>query len=858
MRFSLFFLLFLHQLSSVYSQFSDNFSDGNFTSSPAWVGNTFDFTVNSGELQLNAPAVSGYKYLSTNSQSINNATWEFQVRMTFGTSSSNFAKVYLTSNTLDLSGALNGYYVLLGGTNDDVSLYRQTGTTSSQLIDGRDGAIGGATVDVRVRVTRTTAGLWEVLTDTSSVLLSEGTAIDITHPQSLFFGVGCNFTSTRSTRFYFDDFVVTGNAAVDTTKPTLDSVRVISNSQLELVFSEPVDPSTSQLIANYSANNGLGTPLTAVQNSTNFNKVTLSFSSSFSLGTINTLSVNNVTDISGNSLTSTNKNFVYFLPATAQYRDVVINEIFADPTPIVGLPDGEFVELYNPTNKYYNLDNWTLSDGSSTATLGNYILAPDSFLLLVSNSSLSDFSSYANKIGLSSFPGLNNLGETLTLINNNGTVIDAVEYSDKFYQDEVKKEGGFSLEQINSRAKCFNQSNWTASQNPSGGTPGSINSIWDTTRDSSFPRIVSCIASSNTRVLIQFSKTIDTSLFLRNIQLSGGLTIVSLMATNLFSSELELVISPSLDTGRLYKLSLDSLRDCEGNIAKTETEFVLAHANTNGAIVINELLFNPYSGEDDFVELYNNSELFLDLKNWQLGNEENGMAGNLISIPIHYVIKPKEYVVITKDYSVVTNRYKTHSSDHFIEIESLPSYPNEEGTVYLLLPSGSESDKFSYSEEFHFALLRDVEGVSLERVNFQLPTQESSNWHSAAEEVGFATPGVKNSQFTKRSETFNILSISPEIFSPDNDGFEDLLTLNYTMPEVGYVGNITIYDSQGRLTKTLIQNQLLAKTGSFTWDGVTEDNTKARVGRYVILFEYFNLEGTVKIEKTTCVVGHRL
>ena len=858
MRFFLFFLLFLQHLSSVYSQFSDNFSDGNFTSSPAWVGNTFDFTVNSGELQLNAPAVSGYKYLSTNSQSINNATWEFQVRMTFGTSSSNFAKVYLTSNTLDLSGALNGYYVLLGGTNDDVSLYRQTGTTSSQLIDGRDGAIGGATVDVRVRVTRTTAGLWEVLTDTSSVLLSEGTAIDITHPQSLFFGVGCNFTSTRSTRFYFDDFVVTGTAAVDTTKPTLDSVTVISSSQLELVFSEPVDPSTSQLSANYSANNGLGTPLTAVQNSTNFNKVTLSFSSSFSLGTINTLSVNNVTDISGNSLTSTNKNFVYFLPATAQYRDVVINEIFADPTPIVGLPDGEFVELYNPTNKYYNLDNWTLSDGSSTATLGNYILAPDSFLLLVSNSSLSDFSSYANKIGLSSFPGLNNLGETLTLINNNGTVIDAVEYSDKFYQDEVKKEGGFSLEQINSRAKCFNQSNWTASQNPSGGTPGSINSIWDTTRDSSFPRIVSCIASSNTRVLIQFSKTIDTSLFLRNIQLSGGLTIVSLMATNLFSTELELVISPSLDTGRLYKLSLDSLRDCEGNIAKTETEFVLAHANTNGAIVINELLFNPYSGEDDFVELYNNSELFLDLKNWQLGNEENGMAGNLISIPIHYVIKPKEYVVITKDYSVVTNRYKTHSSDHFIEIESLPSYPNEEGTVHLLLPSGSESDKFSYSEEFHFALLRDVEGVSLERVNFQLPTQESSNWHSAAEEVGFATPGVKNSQFTKRSETFNILSISPEIFSPDNDGFEDLLTLNYTMPEVGYVGNITIYDSQGRLTKTLIQNQLLAKTGSFTWDGVTEDNTKARVGRYVILFEYFNLEGTVKIEKTTCVVGHRL
>ena len=857
MRYSFTFFCFFCLYLSAYPQFLDNFSDGNFSSAPSWIGNTSDFTVTSGELQLNAPAISAYKYLSTNSQAINNATWEFRVRMTFGTSSSNFAKVYLTSNTPNLSGAVNGYYILLGGSDDEVSLFSQTGTSSSKIIDGRDGVIGGSTVDVNVRVTRTSTGFWEVFTDTSSLFLSEGTATDITHPQSLFFGVGCNYTSTRSTHFYFDDFMVTGTTAIDTTKPILDSIKIVSNTQIELVFSEPIEPTTGQLVANYSVNNGLGNPITAIQNPSNFNKITLGFSSPFSLNATNVITVNNVTDIAGNSINSTNQNFIYFIPALANYRNVVINEIFADPSPSVGLPDGEFVEIFNPTNEYYNLQNWQLTDGSFAATFPNFILAPNSYLILISNSSLPDFSSYPNTLGISSFPGLNNSGETLTLLNQSGSVIDVVEYSDHMYQNELKQDGGFSLEQLNPLANCFDESNWKASNNVSGGTPGVINSVWDTTKDTQTPIIISCIATSNNRLLLQFDKSIDTTIFLRNVVLSGGISVSTLSAHNVFNTELELVISPSLDTGKVYSLSIDSLQDCEGNLAEIETEFVLAHANRSGSVLINEVLFNPYSGEEDFVELYNNSNLYIDLKNWQLGNKDNGIVGNIKYIPSHYILKPREYVVITKDYSFVLNRYSTYSSRNFIEIENLPSYPNDEGTVYLLLPSNDESDKFTYSEKFHFALLRDKEGVSLERVNFDDPTQSLSNWHSAAEEAGFATPGKKNSQYTPSTITENILSISPEIFSPDNDGFEDILTLNYNMPKIGFVGNITIYDAQGRKTRVIIQNHLLAKSGRFTWEGITEKNSKARIGRYIILFEYFDLEGNVHTEKTTCVVGHK-
>ena len=52
---------------------------------------------------------------------------------------------------------------------------------------------------------------------------------------------------------------------------------------------------------------------------------------------------------------------------------------------------------------------------------------PDSFVILHASSTFGDFSGYNNKLGLTSFPGLNNTGETLTLQDNLGATIDIVE-----------------------------------------------------------------------------------------------------------------------------------------------------------------------------------------------------------------------------------------------------------------------------------------------------------------------------------------------------------------------------------------------------------------------------------------------
>ncbi|MEM9023108.1 MAG: hypothetical protein AAGB22_05170, partial [Bacteroidota bacterium] len=148
-------LLFALLPSTLMAQFTDDFSDGDFTANPMWDGDTAKFEVDGlNQLHLDAVPVTDVAYLSTPSASINNATWEFFLRMDFNPSSSNQALVYLVSDQADLNGPLNGYLVRIGGTEDEISLFRQDGATQVEIIDGTDDKVDVSQVNVRVQVTR--------------------------------------------------------------------------------------------------------------------------------------------------------------------------------------------------------------------------------------------------------------------------------------------------------------------------------------------------------------------------------------------------------------------------------------------------------------------------------------------------------------------------------------------------------------------------------------------------------------------------------------------------------------------------------------------------------------------------------
>jgi len=862
LKYWLLVVLFLLFNSLAYSQFADNFSDGDFTNNPSWSGDDLLFTITSGELNSQSSSAATY-YLSTPSALSANAEWIFDINLKFSTSGANYVDVFLMADAADLTTAQNGYFVRIGSTQDDFKLYNLISGTPSIIIDGPDGLVNSSSNNpFQIKVTRNPSDSWELLYDDGSLgsFSSAGSAVDNNINSSSFFGILIEQSSAAGpiNNHYFDNFYC-GVIGADTQAPTIDSVLVVDVTHLDVYFNEVVEINTAQTLTNYSADNGLGNPSTAVRNASDSSIVHLTFSTPFVNGLTNNLTTTNVEDNSGNAITSLINPFTYVVIIPVNYGDVVINEIFADPSPQVGLPNEEFVELYNTTSNTYNLSGWSFVNTTTAKTLPNFVLMPNSYVILCNSSDTSLYTSYGDVIGISSFSALTNGGDSLTLMDNNSAIVDIVSYDISWYNSSTKDDGGYSLELINPTHPCGSSNNWSASNSSIGGTPSTQNSIFDNSPDIQNPTIENVTVISSTQIEVLFNETMD-SLSLANAlyTLNGGINVsVNSIYSNLLG--VQLTLDAPLASSILYTLTINGVTDCSGNVVSPNSyDFALPEQGNINDIVINEVLFNPYNGGSDFVELYNNSNKYISLENWKLANLDNDSIDNYKTISsISYLLKPQEFVLLSVDVANVKQNYINAHEDVFLQMASLPTYSNDEGSVYLLNNNNEVVDYFNYNEDMHFALLNSEDGVSLERIDYNRPTNDASNWHSAAESVGFATPGYENSQYLE-AETGDEITISPESFSPDNDGFEDVLNITYQFNEPGYVANIIIYDAKGRLIKNLVQNEYLGVNGTFSWDGINENNEKAAIGIYIVYAEIFTVTGDVKKFKKPCVVAGRL
>ncbi|MCK5704699.1 MAG: lamin tail domain-containing protein, partial [Cyclobacteriaceae bacterium] len=475
---SYFPFLILLQMSifpCAFSQISDDFSDGNFTDSPAWNGETTNFMVNpDSQLQLVAPAESGKSYITTPSEIINNTEWSFYVKLTFNPSSKNYMDIYLVSDNENLNEPLNGYFVRIGNTQDEVSLYKQSGekSTSEKIIDGVDDRVDASLVELHIKVIKSQEDKWELLVDIDLTqnYISEGMAKDNDHFYSRYFGIYCTYTSTRSNKFFFDDLTITGEIYIDNDPPEIDSLTVLSDSTLQIYFTETVSATSAIDAGNYFVNENIGNPYNAqLQNDS---MVILSFQSKFEDRTEHLLTINGIEDMFSNSLDNYTTSFTYLAPYIIGFGDILITEIMADPTPGVDLPEYEYLEIFNPRNDVFKLNQVKLIVGNDTTTIPDLTISPNEYIILCQHSAVEHFEKYGRTIKVSNWPSLNNRGEPITILNQNGELVDYVNYSNSWYKTIEKDDGGWSLEMIDSGFPCKGSENWTASIDPSGGTPG--------------------------------------------------------------------------------------------------------------------------------------------------------------------------------------------------------------------------------------------------------------------------------------------------------------------------------------------------------------------------------------------------
>jgi hypothetical protein len=349
-------------------------------------------------------------------------------------------------------------------------------------------------------------------------------------------------------------------------------------------------------------------------------------------------------------------------------------------------------------------------------------------------------------------------------------------------------------------------------------------------------------------------------LSLEAIEFSPTLPLDSLSVQN--GKELILFLTTSVETGELYRLRITGIRDCWGN-ALDEIEvfpLVLPATALPGELIINELLFDPKSGDPKYVELRNVSQKYLKLDSWSLANlDRNGAVSDIRVFGNQtLILPPEDFLAITTDSSQLKLSFPRSKAGNFFQIQALPSYPIAGGTVVLLSPKREVIESFTYDEKLHHPLLRDSKGVALERISASSPSSLRANWQSASGNEDFGTPGRMNSQTVDGELDDGVLEIDPEVFDPEGSIGPAFTTIRYELSQPGWVGTFKIFSVSGQLIQTLAQNQILGTNGIFTWTGTDTTGKRARVGYYVLTVELYAPTGETKTYKKTIVIASRM
>ena len=641
------------------------------------------------------------------------------------------------------------------------------------------------------------------------------------------------------------------NLLPDTIKPSIVSYQLEDN-QLIIYFSEAMDAS-SVLTGSYLTDNfEIGSIEVAGDYS---DYVVITINDQLVNGRLYQLAIEDVMDCSGNPIKPST--ITFGRGRGPGFNELIITEIMVDPDPVVNLPNSEYLEIFNSSEDLISLEGVLLEDATGYVELPSMSIPSQQYIILCPVSEVEKFEIFGQTAGVSGWRSLNNSGELLTLWYHEQLVF-YLDYSNDWYSE--LSDGGISLEMRDPNNPCGGAVNWGSSEHVNGGTPGKPNSIREALPDQFGSEFVKIEIASPSGVDVVFSEPLIWGIEdLLNIAITPSQAKVSSVSHVFPERErLHLEFVERLTPKVNYQIVISGLQDCNGNVSEIHSTFVLPEAADSADLLINEILFNPRQSGVDFVELINPSDKNINLKGWVLGRRKEAVTEGEIIASSDLIIKPGQYMVLTPDKGQLKQEYPKAQDDFIIEMSQFPTFPNESATVVLMNNEQQLIDEFTYHEDMHFSLLGSLEGVSLERISFDVSTQDVNNWQSASESEGFATPGYENSQAKGIKMANSAIEISPKVFVPANSGSmitQDFTTINYHFISGGKLANVNIYNRDGRVVKTIASGTSLSTNGFFRWDGTTNSGQVVSMGMYLIVFEAYDSNGERDVLKETVVVG---
>ncbi len=651
----------------------------------------------------------------------------------------------------------------------------------------------------------------------------------------------------------------------DNEPPFVLEASFISNTQIRLLFNERLFGESVSNPGNYYFSSGAN-PIQAIHQA---DTVILVYEVSFEDGYSLDIQLRNLTDLFGNIQNEQILNLTFVEVGEAAPLSVVFNEILYRRADAVS---PEFVELFNPANENFDLSGWTFSDaGSSVQIPINTILSAGEYLVLTDREEFAE--SLENGLYLAGFPSLNDDGDELILKSSGGITIDSLFYR-SYWGGDIP---GVSLERKDPAAASFDASNWASSSSQSGTSAGQRSAVFQA--DVTAPEIIfSSISERN--LVIAFSEVVR---FTANttVEVAGSLIDIENQRDFIGSQidlSLESEINSEIKSKAAISLTVSNITDFKGNSANTISNSV-AEKMEPGDVIINEILYNPLADSDDnlpdqseYVELYNRTEKAISLEGLFIHDapDEDGEIRSIIPVSTQYSwIAPGEYVLINAEDEAAS--FSESKTARFFELEGVDensiihidrsslSLASTGDAIFLADSSGLVIDSVFYDEQWQNPNIFDTRGVALERIDPNGPSNDANNWSSSTHVTG-GTPLVENSIFQESGATpdENGISFSPNPFSPDDDGFEDNLFINYRLDAPDYLIRVRIFDRYGREVRELVNNYQAGFEGSLIWDGLTDDRTKNRVGIYIVLFEaYDSASGRDRTFKETVVLARK-
>ncbi len=789
-------------------------------------------------------------------------TWGFKVRHSYNPSSANNWSFFLLSDESPSGmlpgGTVSGYAlgVNLSGYNDTLSLWKSVNGNLSVVVKTSLNWQNDIGLDSAASLTvkRSIEGNWEVfIADETGSQVLIGSGVDPELFYSGWIGIVYEYSSSQDRKLWVDDILFEGYIELDDQAPCVDTACFCSRNKLKIKFNEPLADILS--IDNCTLMPGIIMPESVIYSNESY---ILEFVPELANKMYYKLEINDVCDLSGNCRQIIIDSLSLAIP---EWNDIIISEIMFDPDPPARLPPYEYIELYNISSFDLNINGVMLQVGDDAYIIEEGYINSGEYVLVTNESDINSFTCFGEVVCTEGRFNLDNSNDRLVLLNSSGSVIHGIDYDIEWYSNQLKKYGGWSLEMIDPAYPFAGQVNWSESNDRRGGTPGSINSVSGFNPDLEKPVLVNIFPFTNTDIHLVFSETMDRKMMepgswsfednaVRKIYLSDSL---------IKTVNIELV--DSLVMGIIYKINAEGdITDQAGNgLIIKDKRFGLPRMTEEQDLLFNEILFDPLPGGAEFIELFNQSDKIIDLSDHFIVsyNSETADTGKIVWLSEeNRCLMPGDYYVITTDQEAIINTYTSCDPDRIYMLGTLPGMPDKGGGLLLFNRSLLLIDRMSYSDDMHFSLLAVTNGVSLERIDTGVPGNNENNWRSASGMSGYATPGVVNScgNGTDKVVSNEVMTLSSKRISPDNDGWEDFLEINLSLPGEDNILEIEVFNDMGYPVRNLASNLTSGQSSRILWDGCDNNGYPVREGIYIICSKIISTGRPPEILKGVCAV----